>query len=149
MAKKEFKKNEIIFSNSTVEDCMYDIISGKVGIYSDYSTDNEKELTVLYEGDAFGELGMIEKKPRSATAVALKNTTLEVITAEDFKEYFKDKPEKVKKILSNTSTRVRYLTRDYVKVCKAISDYVYCTEKGEPIDDDLMYRLMDISKIGK
>ena len=128
---------------------MYDIISGKVGIYSDYGTDNEKELTVLYEDDTFGELGMIEKKPRSATAVALKNTTLEVITADDFNEYFKDKPEKIKKILGNTSMRIRFLTKDYVKVCEAISDYVYCKEKDLPIDDELIYRLTDISKIGK
>ncbi len=137
----KYGKNELIFANNALESCMYDIKSGSVGIYSNYSEKDEKLLVVLKAGDTFGELGMIEKMPRSATAVALEKTEVAVIEDEDFEEYFKDKPEKVWKILGNTSHRVRELTKDYLEVCAAVSDYADCQEKDEAPSDELMKKI--------
>lgn len=149
MTNVKYGKNKVIFEQGTTDACMYDIVSGSVAIYSDYGTAAEKELVVLKEGDTFGELAMIENKPRSATAVARERTCVNIIKMNEFSDYFQDKPEKVMKILRNTSHRMRALTREYLDVCDAISAYVKCEDAGLEIDADLMRRLKKISAASK
>lgn len=149
MFQKEYTKGQLIFSEGSVEDCMYDIVKGSVIIISDYMKSGEKRLAELKEGEFFGELGMIEKLPRSATAVAGGNTVINVIEENEFNEYFKDKPNKVKSILSNTSCRVRALSKDYIDVCNAIAKYVKCEENGEKASPELIAELKSVIKVGK
>lgn len=145
----KFNRGQIIFAENAVESCMYDIISGSVSIVSGYQTDNEKELAVLEAGASFGEMGMIENLPRSATAVAKSDTELTVICADEFNEYFKDKPGKVLNIIRNTSGRIRTLTAEYVDACSCIAQYCKCEENGEKISKELMDKLTKISLVGK
>lgn len=149
MESKTIQKYEIVFMEGSVDSCMYDIVSGTVGIYTDYSKPEEKLLTVLKKGDTFGEMGMIEKKPRSATAVALEKTELNAIAMEEFKDYFQDKPEKVSKILHNTSQRIRALTGDFVSARLALTQYVRCKEEGKAVPGELVSKMKKIAKAGK
>ena len=82
-ATKIYQKGEFIFKQGEYASCMYDICQGKVGIIANYGEDGEKTLTELGEGASFGEMGMLEGYPRSATAVALEDgTEVRVVTAE-------------------------------------------------------------------
>ena len=122
---KTLKKGEIIFKQGDASTCMYDIHWGKVGVYANYGTPEEKQLTVLEADQFFGEMGMIEGSPRSATVVALENGTMvQEITAEMFEEYFKTKPVKVLMIMQNMSRRLRGLTKDYLEVCRTAAEEV-------------------------
>ena len=113
----------IIFKQGEEGKCMYDIHFGRVGIYTGYGTPEQKEITVLYPNKFFGEMGMIENEPRSATAVTLDDeTTIETIYPEDLAELMKKNPPKVDMILQHLSQRLRNLTRDYTKVCKEICE---------------------------
>ena len=84
----KFRKGDIIFEEGDLENWMYEIRRGMVGIYAGYGTPAEKELTALEEGSFLGELGLITGSERSASAAALENTELLKITDEDFAEYF-------------------------------------------------------------
>ena len=132
METKTFKKGEIIFKQSDLSDCMYDILWGQVGIYADYGTPEEKLLTTLETERFFGEMGMIEGRLRSATAVALeKDTRVKVITPETFDTYFKENPAKVLLIMQNMSHRIRELTRDYLEACRAVAEAVETEKTGK------------------
>ena len=124
----KFKKNEIIFREGEVGKTMYDIVSGTVGIYAAYGTEDQKLLTKLVPEDFFGEMGMIEELPRSATAVALEAVEAFVVTKENFKEYITEKPAKALTVLEYTSRRLRRLSYDYVEACAAIAEYVKALE---------------------
>ena len=67
--------------------------------------ENEYEENVnLTKDQFFGEMGIIEGYPRSATAVALGDVTeLSVIAKNDFEDYCKRKPEKTILIMKNWS----------------------------------------------
>ena len=78
-----FAPGEVIFWQGDFSNSMFDIISGKVGIYSGYETEQEKLLAELGKDDTLGEMGMIEVYPRSATAVALEPETVLVEIGED------------------------------------------------------------------
>lgn len=111
----------IIFKEGEEGKCMYDIHFGRVGIYSGYGTPEQKEITILYPNKFFGEMGMIDNEPRSATAVTLDDeTTIETIYPEDLAVLMKKNPPKVDMILQHLSHRLRNLTRDYTSVCKEI-----------------------------
>ena len=86
MNKATFKKGEIIFRQGEPGNCMYDIHWGRVGVYAEYGTANEKKLAELYPGDFFGEMGLLEQSPRSATVVALEDSTqVSAIMESDFR----------------------------------------------------------------
>lgn len=141
---KTFKKNEVIFREGDNEDFMYDIWSGKVGIYSEYKTPAQKLLVTLESEDVFGEMGMIEQLPRSATAVALEDTQARVISYENFKEFISEKPAKAYTILQHTSSRLRDLSLDYVEACAVIAEYVKAEKNGEKPSAELMAKLKKI-----
>lgn len=121
----KFKKNEVIFKEGDFEPWMFDIRWGKVGIYTGYGTADEKLLTTLENGQFFGEMGLVDYRPRSGTAVALENDTqLQKIDMDTFYKYFSDKPEKLLAIMQQMSHRIRELTKDYMDVCKAAYESV-------------------------
>ena len=118
-----YKANTIIFREGEPSRFLYAIHWGKVGIYTGYGTPDQKLLTDLTVGKFFGEMGMIEDVPRSATAVALEdNTTLEIISKDDLKDLFTKNPPKVEMILMNLSFRLRKRTIEYTALCQKISE---------------------------
>ena len=129
--KSTFKKGEIIFKEGEWQMSMYSVTSGKVGIYSQYGKEKEQLLTELEKGKFFGEMGLIEARPRSATAVALEDTEVEIIDSENLSDCFKNDPEKVVAVLINMTSRLRELSKDYVDVCATISDYVKAEKQGK------------------
>ena len=136
------KRNEVIFSEGDKSDCMYDIRQGRVGIYANYGTKEEKLLTELSKDQFFGEMGIIEGYPRSATAVAMGDMTeLTVIAKADFEDYCKNNPEKTVLIMKNMSSRIRELTRDYLEVCHTIAESMEAEQKGEKKSSGLLNRL--------
>lgn len=129
--KREYEKGGVIFEQGVFEMCMYDILSGKVGIYANYGKENEKLLTELKEEQYFGEMGLVDALPRSATAVALEKTQVYVIDGKTFGEYFKDRPAKVLTIMQNMSARIRELTDDYMEACKAAAETLEAEKEGK------------------
>ena len=136
------KRNEVIFNEGDKSDCMYDIRQGRVGIYANYGTKEEKLLTELTKDQFFGEMGIIEGYPRSATAVAMGDMTeLTVVAKADFEAYCKNNPEKTVLIMKNMSSRIRELTRDYLEVCHTIAESMEAEQKGEKKSSGLLNRL--------
>ena len=117
-----YAKGDIIFRQGDPAAVMYDIISGKVGIFSGYQTEQEEKVAELAAGQIFGEMGMIGNEPRSATAVTLEDdTTLETIYPEDLEDLFRKNPPKVEMILRHMSFRLRRLTVDYLAACRKLA----------------------------
>lgn len=121
---KKMAKGEVVFNEGDWEMTMYLVVSGKIGIYANYGAATEKLLTELEPGKFFGEMGLIEARPRSATAVVLEDAELEVIDSYNVNEYFKNDPDKVVDILVNMTSRLRQLSADYVNVCDKIGEYL-------------------------
>ena len=131
---KKFAKGEVIFQEGALESFMYDLIEGKVGIYANYGQAGEKlliELNAEEGGATFGEMGLIDMMPRSATAVALEDVQACVITGEEFGEYFKENPAAVLLIMQNMSKRIRGLSQDYLDACRAVAEVVESEERGQ------------------
>lgn len=120
--KRILKKGDIVFEQGKYEEWMYDILKGKVGVYSKFGTEDEKLIAELGENTFLGEMGMIDCYPRSATAVCLEDDTcIRQITKEDFSEYFNGQHDRIYDIMRQLSQKIRKTTDDYLKLCNSDS----------------------------
>ena len=132
----EGMEGQIIFREGEMGLCMYYILSGKVGIYSAYGASDEKRLAVLRENQFFGEMGMVEKVPRSATAVVLENhSRMERIGEKELEIYCRTNPEMVLRALRSLSSRLRSLTEDYLEACERIKQMEMLNRENKDAGD--------------
>lgn len=131
------QKGQVIFRQGDAGDCMYYIGCGIVGIYKDYGTDDQLLLTELQENQFFGEMGLIEKLPRSATAVVLENdTVLTRLTEEDLDRMAVERPAFILLALQHISSRLRRLTKDYIKACATIARMNEEEQEGNVLSEE-------------
>ena len=129
---KTFEKNEVIFKEGAYGQCMYEIRTGSVNIYVDFGTENETLLTSLEAGRFFGEIGIAEARPRTATAIAAEeNTSLSEITSDNFGEYFQNEPQKLLAIMQHMSERLRALTQEYLEARETIAEAIDAAKNGK------------------
>ncbi len=75
---KRFKRNDLLFHRGDMGDAFYIIIQGWVSAFVTSPTGSRIVLNHLGPGEIFGEMALLEDKPRSATIMAI--TPLEVLT---------------------------------------------------------------------
>lgn len=78
---KNLQAGEILFQHGDPADAMYIIGTGQMRIYVD-----NHEIARIQEGDAIGEVAILDGRPRTAGAQALTDCRLLVIYAQDFFE---------------------------------------------------------------
>ena len=101
-----FRKGEVIFREGDAGDKMYIIQSGKIRI-SKRTRDRETTLAILSDGDFFGEMAIIDKEPRSATAAAIEDCKVVILDDEVFETQIRANPKIVMQILRKMSSRLR------------------------------------------
>jgi cAMP-dependent protein kinase regulator len=69
---KSFKKDDVIIKQGDTANCMYFLEEGTVRFYRKQNEET-KEVKICNKGDYFGELALLTKKPRAATAIANGN----------------------------------------------------------------------------
>ncbi len=107
---RTFGKGAIIFHKHSPGDTMYIIESGKVRIFILSESGQEISVNVYGPGDIFGELAILDGRPRSAGAVALERTETLVLHRNDFLRHLKAHPEMAQSIIQMLSARLRYTT---------------------------------------
>lgn len=136
-ASQVYKKGEVIFREGEIGDCMYFLAVGLVRIVANYGKPDEKKITDIAGGSLFGEMGLVEKLPRSATAVAgLDNTEVDIIYEKDLDAIMAGNPYQTKMILRHLSMRLRALTGDYVKACKTLHAMIVAQDEKRELDSD-------------
>ncbi len=100
-----YEDNQIIFLEHEPGAELYIIQEGKVKI-TKLVDDNEVLLAVLKAGDIFGEMAILENKPRSATAIAYGKTKLMGVTKANFEPMVKAHPEIARRIIELLSERI-------------------------------------------
>ena len=82
-----------LFETGDRGDELYIVRSGKVEIFIRNVAGEKIVLTVAEQGDLFGELSALDSGPRTATAVALEDTELIVLTRDNLLSFFQKKPD--------------------------------------------------------
>ena len=102
-----YKKGASIIEEGTLSDCAYIIESGSVEVSKIRPNKDKQIIAVLTENDIFGEMGMIDGLPRSATVVALEDCTITIMTQETFNNLAQHNPQALMPILKVLAKRLR------------------------------------------
>ena len=104
---RSYRRGETIFHKDDAGSALHIVRSGRVKISMPSAEGEEAILAILTEGDFFGELAILDGKPRSATAIAMEATSTYTIDRFDLLKALRAEPEMAMEILSTLSERLR------------------------------------------
>lgn len=105
--KQYMRQGQILFREGTQSDFIFVVEKGEFEV-SRRSRDGRVEiLDILREDDIFGELGVIENLPRSATVRALQDGVVTIISKEEMMATVRKNPKALMFILKTMAQRVR------------------------------------------
>jgi CRP/FNR family cyclic AMP-dependent transcriptional regulator len=104
---RNYRRNEVIFHQDDPGTTLHVIKKGQVKINTISPEGEEAILAILAEGDFFGELSLLDGKPRSANAVAMQATQTLALQSQDFMDILGKHPEMVGDILASLADRLR------------------------------------------
>lgn len=107
---RSFAKGDIIFTEATRPDGVYIVRDGLVEIFQTIRG-QEVALGRIGPRGIFGEMGLIDHQPRSASARALGPTTVLFIPTEAFEEHLEQLPPWVALLIKNMVRRLRDTNR--------------------------------------
>lgn len=81
---RSYPKNTVILFEDDPGDALYVVARGQVKVVLIGEDGREVILSVLGEGDFFGEMALIDDEPRSAHVIAMEPADLLVLRREDF-----------------------------------------------------------------
>jgi len=84
LLRKPYPKNSTVVAAGDPADALYVVISGRLKVIMSDKEGREVILAILSQGDFFGEMGLIDQAPRSATVVTIEPCELLTITQADF-----------------------------------------------------------------
>jgi SulP family sulfate permease len=103
-----FRRGEIIFQEGEVGDGIYFILSGYVSVFTG---SRDHRLATFAEGMFFGEMSILEDKPRSATVRAETDTRLLFISKDNFQQLTESDPSIIAHILQRLSRDLSHRLR--------------------------------------
>src|SRR5438270_6133749 len=97
----------VLFQAGDAGDAMYLIESGRVRIHIVDADGDDVTLAELARGDFFGEMAIIDGKPRSASATVSEDARLAVLPRDDFLAFVRKNPDVALKMLAAITNRLR------------------------------------------
>ena len=119
LRRRRYQRNEVICRRDDPGECLYIVLTGAVKIGLASKDGREVILTLLSDGDYFGELALLDGEPRSADATALEPSELALLPREAFTALVEANAEVALRLLSA-------LSRNYIRrLTDAVHDSVF------------------------
>jgi len=102
---RSYTKDQIVFCEGEPGEELFIIQKGSVKIIK-ITDNNEILLAVLKIGDIFGEMALLESKPRAAGAVAYEDCQLMAVNRENFQQMIKTQPQLIARLTTLLAERI-------------------------------------------
>ncbi len=103
---REFPAGSVIFQKGAPCGEAYYLYKGEVAVYLEDPASGGKPISILKEGEFFGEMACILKEPRTAWAVAQKETTVFVLPSPMFKGLLNQDPHAATRMVELLAARL-------------------------------------------
>jgi CRP/FNR family cyclic AMP-dependent transcriptional regulator len=105
--RQEFKKDNMILIEEEIGSTMFILLSGRAKISRISDEGREVILSILSEGDFFGEMSLLDGQTRSANVVTLEDSDILIIRRENFLKMLHDYPQIAINLLKELAHRLR------------------------------------------
>ena len=104
-------RNTVVLYAGDCTDNIYFVLSGVLKVQISDEEGREVILSMLGPGELFGEMGVLDDHPRSATVLAVESSDLVMIGQADFKQCLAQNPDVSLFIMRNLTKRLRLADR--------------------------------------
>ncbi|MDR0707390.1 MAG: cyclic nucleotide-binding domain-containing protein [Treponema sp.] len=111
-----YPKNTMLFCENEPGDELFIIQKGAVKI-TKIQEDKEVLLAVLKAGDIFGEMALLESKPRSASAIAHEDCTVMVVNRANFQQMVSSQPQMIARLTTLLAERIWLIYKQIENTC--------------------------------
>lgn len=105
--RQTYKKDNMVLIEEEIGSTMFVILRGRVKISRISDEGREVILSILVDGDFFGEMSILDGQTRSANAVTLEDSELMLIQRENFLLILRDYPQVAINLLKELAHRLR------------------------------------------
>jgi sigma-B regulation protein RsbU (phosphoserine phosphatase) len=112
---RRFNAGEVIIEAGSTSEQLCLIVQGRVRLTIPTKNGQGNLLALLHEGDFFGELELVDGRPRSSQVVAVDNGTLLTLDKEDFEHLLNDCHPFAVRLLEVSSIRLRALSYHFIR----------------------------------
>jgi predicted acylesterase/phospholipase RssA/CRP-like cAMP-binding protein len=103
---RRLEAGEVLFHQGDLPDAAYFVVGGRVSVHVTDDGD-ERLVAELGRGEVVGELGLLDRAPRTATVRAVRDTTLASFSAATFEELVVTSPAMMLNVTRRILTRMR------------------------------------------
>ena len=104
-----YPEDRTVFKQNDVGETVFLVVDGEVEVIKERKDGDEMVIATIAEGDAFGEMALLEDELRSATIRTTKSSRFLIIHQQEFKETAMEYPRIALKICKVLSRRIRNL----------------------------------------
>jgi CRP/FNR family cyclic AMP-dependent transcriptional regulator len=108
---RKFQKNVIVLHEGDQSNALYIIESGQVKVSKINEEGKEVVLSILSEGEHFGEMSLIDDEPRSASIITKTNCEFAMIRKQDFEQVLDANPQLALAMMRSLCQRLRAADR--------------------------------------
>ena len=105
--RRKYRRGDIIFVKDDPGESMFIVEDGAVRIYVPGTQGADLTLATMQPGEFFGDLSLLDGRPRSASAEAARNATLLTLERGDLRELVESRPKAALAILMEIAGRLR------------------------------------------
>ena len=107
VGRRSITRSTTVIAAGDPTDSLYIIVSGRMKVMMSDDEGREVILSILGPNEYFGEMGLLDDSPRSASVVALESCEVLVLSKRDFKTVLHDNTEMSSALLRGLVKRLR------------------------------------------
>jgi CRP/FNR family cyclic AMP-dependent transcriptional regulator len=110
MRKRALVRGETIFAKGDPGSGLMGVLSGSVKISVPSADGRDIVLRIVHPGEIFGEIALLDGRPRTADAMVMTDCELMVIERRDFIPFLRSQPDLMMQIVEILCSRLRWTT---------------------------------------
>ena len=111
VTRKSAPRSTTIMAGGDPTDSLYIVLSGRLKVMMSDAEGKEVILSILGPGEFFGEMGLIDDEPRSATVITIEPCELLSVAKRDFKKALVENFEMTQAVMRGLVRRLREADR--------------------------------------
>jgi CRP/FNR family cyclic AMP-dependent transcriptional regulator len=127
MTLRDLRQGEVLVAEGSVDDHLYVVASGALGIVKAAGTENELTLSTARPGGVVGELSFLDGATRYASLVALSDSRVLGLSRDDLESLLERDPKVVYHVMRAIVRVVHDLQRRLSMQTAELTNYLYKT----------------------